>query len=324
MSSVIPREALQHLELRLQGAIVGPLEEAGFFEEIEGRELSALSQEFGDRKLLNYLLEALHDWGYIYLAGTKVYRTAKRPEVPPVVGDDVEDFMVVPSKVFSRLYEAVKDGKRPFHVSSPENRALFYRFMDSRFLKMMLLEGLRRLGLSSIPRGAVVADLSFHMGVVTGIIAMETEAAVVAVDPSQDMLDLARERLNAQGLLRDNISFIRSAPERVRQAVSSAGHSVIHLAVVAEKLNWIRDPILLLKNAASVLAPGGRGRERGYIGILQSVWDDPIMRGYSLATYLMGSDISPRRSDVDKWLRASGLRYKVEGRGPMFMARAWR
>ncbi len=100
-------------------------------------------------------------------------------------------------------------------------------------------------------RPGTVLDVACGPGAVTTRLARTTDARVVGVDLSAEMLDGARERLGARGLM-DRVSLVRGRAESL-----PFDDGAFDALTVTYLLRYVTDPAATIRELARVVRPGG-------------------------------------------------------------------
>ncbi|BBL78377.1 hypothetical protein RxyAA322_02310 [Rubrobacter xylanophilus] len=177
-------------------------------------------------------------------------------------------------------------------------------FPNARELELIM----RLLG---SPHGGRYLDVGCSAGLYARHLARKTGGEVAALDISPSMLREAARRTHSEGT---RISLIRTDAHHLPFADASFSG-----VVCGGTLNELRDPSRALREAARVLAPGGR---LALMGLLRA----RSLAGSALQGLLAAGGLrffTPEH--LEEMLRAAGLQpYALETYGPVFFAGASR
>jgi demethylmenaquinone methyltransferase/2-methoxy-6-polyprenyl-1,4-benzoquinol methylase len=146
-------------------------------------------------------------------------------------------------------------------------------------------------------RGERLLDVATGTGMVAFALALRGHCDVVAIDQSEEMLDVARERLARTPALTGRVQFLTGEAERL--PFSDAEFDALSFTYL---LRYVDDPAATMRELVRVVAPGGR------IGMVEfGVPQSALLRaGWRLHTRvglpLLGRVVSPAWYDVGRFL----------------------
>jgi len=133
-----------------------------------------------------------------------------------------------------------------------EKEASFWDFISGRYDRIIdpTYNRLKEVCVSSIPAGYSVLEIGCGTGLITREIALKA-GHVTGIDVSKRMLDMARSNLEASGS--KNVELI------LADAYSLPfGRDSFQIVICCNVLHIVKEPEMILREAARVLSPGGR------------------------------------------------------------------
>ena len=220
---------------------------------------------------------------------------ARRPEPPRSLSPEVADFAVVVERALNMLPEALEGRRRYF---AEKDLLLLY----AKFLDNLGYNWFRGAALGAIlprelrtRRDAVIVDVGAGIGLSTVALLELTRGVVVAVDPLEENLEMARDYA-AVHRVQHRLRTLRGYAEDFRLDAPADA------AVLLNVLHWCNNPRLAVRNSADNVRSGG------YLAIVQGVRDERTARLGAAVTYVLGSRLPPTRGELLGMIREEGLR----------------
>ena len=249
-------------------------------------------------------------YGALVEEGVAVWRSdgslelVRRPEPPGKLSPEIADFAVVVERTVNMLPELL-EGKRRFFAE--KDLLLLY----AKFLDNLGYNWFRRAALGTIlprelrtRRDAVIVDVGAGIGLSTLALLELTRGTVIAVDPLEENLEIARD-----------YATIHRAHYRLRTLRGYAEDFKLEnpadAAVLFNVLHWCNNPRLAVRNSA------GNVKSGGHLVVVQGVRDEKTARLGVPIAYALGSRLPPTRGELLAMVKEEGLRVEKHYASPI-------